>query len=635
MLYSHPKAELEELQIMKKSLVHNCLTLACTLMAILCASASVNAQVTTTVSSSPAAVRPVPNPCPRFAPGSVIQEPAALFSQNGVLSVQFSYQTRTDAAGRTLFCFMTPNGLENPTLHVKPGDHLIITVTNNTTKQPVEMTINPPNCGPGGSQMTTSSLNIHYHGTNTSPTCHSDEVIKTLINFGQTFQYNVAFPTNEPPGLYWYHPHVHGIAEHAVFGGAAGALIVDGIEDVQPAVSELRERVLVLRDQPTVQSLQTPPVNESPGGTPNGVPFQDLTVNNITTNTFTDANGNTSYTPAILHMEPGEKEFWRVSNSTSDTILDLQVQYDGVPQTFQVVAVDGVTVNSQDGAQPGRTIPETHFRLPPASRVEFIVNAPSASVSLAQLVTLNILTGANGDDDPNRPIFNIHLLADNTAQSATSDRIGQFTALNPNQKRFAGLATAPIAAKRVVFFNEIQPTQFFMDVQGQPEKIFDPNAPPAITATQGTVEEWTVENHTLENHEFHFHQLHFLVESQNNFEINGDQQAPGITGQYLDMIEVPNWDGNTAHPFPSVTLRIDFRGPDIGTFVFHCHILNHEDLGMMNIIQVVAADAANRGNSKKVPIAAEGSGPAKTAVPAKGSKGAPGAAPVTEKMKMN
>jgi FtsP/CotA-like multicopper oxidase with cupredoxin domain len=619
----------------KNTLVHLCMNVGSVLIAILCASASADAQATTTVSSSPATVRPVPNPCPRFAPGSVIQEPAALFSQNGVLSVQFSYQTTTDAAGRTLFCFMTPSGLENPTLHVKPGDHLIITVTNNTTKEPVEMTINPPNCGPGGSQMTTSSLNIHYHGTNTSPTCHSDEVIKTLINYGQTFQYNVAFPTNEPPGLYWYHPHVHGIAEHAVLGGGAGALVVDGIEDIQPAVSGLRERIFVLRDQPTVQSLQTPPVTESPGGTPNGVPFQDLTVNNITTNTFTDANGNTSYTPAILNMEPGEKQFWRVSNSTSDTILDLQLQYDGVPQTFQVVAVDGVSVNSQDGTQPGSTIQERHFRLPPASRVEFIVNAPSASVSLAQLVTLNILTGTNGDDDPNRPIFNVHLLSDDTAQAAANDRVGQFTALNPNQKRFAGLATAPIAAKRVVFFNEIQPTSFFMDVQGQPEKIFDPNAAPAITATQGTVEEWTVENHTLENHEFHFHQLHFLVESQNNFEINGDEPAPGITGQYLDMIEVPNWDGNTAHPFPSVTLRIDFRGSDVGIFVFHCHILNHEDLGMMNIIQVVPSTAANRGNSKKAPTEAEGSAPAKTVVPAKGSKGATSAASGTEKMKMN
>jgi hypothetical protein len=64
------------------------------------------------------------------------------------------------------------------------------------------------------------------------------------------------------------------------------------------------------------------------------------------------------------------------------------------------------------------------------------------------------------------------------------------------------------------------------------------------------------------------------------------------------MIEVPGWDGNPAHPFPNVKLRIDFRGPDIGTFVFHCHILNHEDLGMMNIIQVVPATT---GKSAPVP----------------------------------
>jgi FtsP/CotA-like multicopper oxidase with cupredoxin domain len=591
------------------------------------------AQVTAAATSSPAAVQPVPTPCSRSAAGSVVHQPAALFSQNGVLSVQFSYQTTTDTAGRTLYCFMTPSGLENPTLHVKPGDHLIITLTNNTTKQPVMMTIDSPYCGPGVGQMTASSVNIHYHGTNTSPTCHSDEVIKTLVNYQQTFQYNVAFPANEPPGLYWYHPHVHGNAEHAVLGGAAGALVVDGIEDVQPAVSGLRQRILVLRDQPTVQSLLTPPVTESPGGTPNGVPFQDLTVNNITTNTFTDASGNTSYTPAVLHMEPGEKQFWRVSNSTSDTILDLQVQFDGVPQTFQVVAIDGVPVNSQDGTPPNSLIAETHFRLPPASRVEFLVNAPSASVSLAQLVTLNILTGTNGDDDPSRPIFNIQLVAQDNDEPATDDRVGQFTALNPNQKRFAGLAAAPIAAKRVVFFNEIQPTSFFMDVQGQPEGVFNPNAAPAITATQGTVEEWTVENHTLENHEFHFHQLHFLVESQNNFDVNGDPLAPAIKGQYLDMIEVPNWNGDPNTPFPSVTLRIDFRGHDVGIFVFHCHILNHEDLGMMNIIQVVPATTAS--STKWAPPQSDGNGTIKIAVPAKAPRAATTSTMGTERMKMD
>jgi FtsP/CotA-like multicopper oxidase with cupredoxin domain len=193
------------------------------------------------------AVAPVPNPCPRPPAGSVVHNPPALFSANKVLKVDFSYQHRFDADGRELLCFMTPQGLENPTLHVKPGDHLIITVTNNTPAQPLTMKLNSPNCG--ASQMGNSSLNIHYHGTNTSPTCHQDEVIKTIINSGETFQYNVAFPANEPPGLYWYHPHVHGIAEHALQGGAAGAIVVDGIEHVQPAVSDLRHRILMVRDQ--------------------------------------------------------------------------------------------------------------------------------------------------------------------------------------------------------------------------------------------------------------------------------------------------------------------------------------------------------------------------------------------------
>jgi FtsP/CotA-like multicopper oxidase with cupredoxin domain len=113
-----------------------------------------------------------------------------------------------------------------------------------------------------------------------------------------------------------------------------------------------------------------------------------------------------------------------------------------------------------------------------------------------------------------------------------------------------------------------------------------PNAPPDIVATQGTVEEWIVENRTGEIHEFHIHQIHFLVESQNNFELNGSEQAFVDNGQYLDTIQVPFWDQNPSHPFPSVTLRMDFRGKDIGDFVFHCHILSHEDLGMMNIVRV-------------------------------------------------
>jgi FtsP/CotA-like multicopper oxidase with cupredoxin domain len=543
-------------------------------------------------------VTPVSNPCPRPAAGTVVGNPPSLFSSNGVLAVRFSYQHTFDSAGRELFCFMTPDGLQNPTLHVHPGDHLLITVTNNLTAGSGSMGVSAPNCG--ASSMNSSSLNIHYHGTNVSPTCHQDEVIKTIINPGDTFQYNVAFPANEPPGLYWYHPHVHGIAEHALQGGAAGAIVVEGIEDVQPAVSGLRQRILMVRDQ---NVPGTPP----PQG---NVPSWDVTLNYVPITSPTNPTYN-NFVPAILQMEGGDREFFRVSNSSSDTILDLQYVFDGRPQVLQVVAIDGVAVNSQDGAGPGGMIPVTDFVLAPAGRVEFIVSAPPPTVQLAQLITMGINTGPLGDDDPQRPLATIQLVDE--APSLGSDGVvPAFKKVNTSSRRFAGLASAPIAEHRTVYFDEncpaipdptmpCTPTKFFMGVVGKPEHIFDPNLPPDIVATQGTVEQWIIENRAGENHEFHFHQLHFLVQSQNNFEINGSVQSPAVTGQYLDMIQVPYWDGNPNHPYPSVTVLIDFRGKDIGEFVFHCHILNHEDLGMMNIIQVKPpTEADNSGGSRGV-----------------------------------
>jgi len=532
---------------------------------------------------TPPAVKPVANACARFSAGDAVVNPPALFSSHGVLNVDLSYQTRADAYGRTLYCFMTPSGLENPTLHVSPGDRLIITVTNNTPAGLNPMEVNSPNCG--AKFMNSTSMNMHFHGTNTSPVCGQDEVIKTIINSGQTFQYNVQFPANEPPGLYWYHPHIHGQAEAAVLGGGSGAIVVDGINNVQRDVAGLPQQILVIRDQQQIQNL-----GEGPGGCTNDVPYQDITVNNVPIDSNqAKPNGPVTFTPAVLSVNPHEKQFWRVTNSSADTILDLQVQYNGVAQTLDLVAIDGVPVNSQDGTERPGLIPVTHFRLPTASRVEFILTTPPSHTKTAQLVTTSINTGANGDCDPNRPILNIATNGNAVASDDTADNtVDASSTFIKSVQRFAGLASAPVAKSRLVYFDEnADQTQFYMVVNGQPEKVFQPNEPPAITATQGTVEQWTVQNHALENHEFHIHQIHFLVQSQNNFGINGEPEAPAVVGQYLDTLEVPGWDGNPKHPYPSVTLLLDFRGQDIGTFVFHCHILGHEDLGMMNVIQIV------------------------------------------------
>ena len=68
--------------------------------------------------------------CPRFEAGSTIVEPVDLFSSRGVLELNLTYRTRVDQYGNTLYCFTTSAGAESPTLHVYPGDQLIINLTN-------------------------------------------------------------------------------------------------------------------------------------------------------------------------------------------------------------------------------------------------------------------------------------------------------------------------------------------------------------------------------------------------------------------------------------------------------------------------------------------------------------------------
>src|SRR5271154_5356428 len=442
-------------------------------------------------------------PCPRFSAGSVVTNPPDVYSQDGSLTVNLSYNTITDAQGRQLYCFTTSSGTESPTLHVNPGDHLIVNVKNNLPKAApatsMQMSTNAALvCG--AATMDASSANIHYHGTNVSPTCHSDEVIHTLINSGQTFTYNVHFPTNEPPGLYWYHPHVHGIAEAALQGGASGAIIVEGIENLQPSVAKLPERVLIIRDQTVAGNL-------TPGG---AVPAWDVTLNYIPI-------AYPALTPAVIRMQNGAQEFWRVLNGSADTILDLQVLFDGTPQTMFLVGLDGVPVGSQDSTRQSTLIPVTSLRLPPASRMEFMITGPSAAVKSAKFITQAINTGPDGDNDTARPLATITGGAAASGTSVVPDTSGP-----PWKPRFPHLETETVTAQRKLYFSENSTqTSFFITVNGQTPKVFSPNNPPAVITTQGSVEDWTIENRAQENHEFHFHQIHFLVMAQNNFQING------------------------------------------------------------------------------------------------------------------
>ena len=270
-------------------------------------------------------------------------------------------------------------------------------------------------------------------------------------------------------------------------------------------------------------------------------------------------------------MKPGVKEYWRVANASSQGFLALQVWFGTTPQNLEVIELDGIPVKE--------TTQATTIQIPPAGRAEFVVESPPANQT-ASFQHIGFNTGPIGNPNPPQELAMIETSAE--AQEPPELPAASAPAPSGAPLRFAGLDTATVTAKRKIYFAEATngtngPTEFFITVEGQKPKVFSMSDPPAITTTVGAVEDWTVENRTGETHAFHIHQIHFLF-----LAVNG---APFGTPELRDTVIVPAWNGTG--PYPTVTLRMDFREPQIaGKFVYHCHILDHEDAGMMAIIQV-------------------------------------------------
>jgi len=525
-------------------------------------------------------------------------------SKDGVLSVDLTIRNSQEPDGSVRYCYTDAEGHESPNLRVSPGDLVILHLKNELTNLSPDtltsQTVSPvhvhahegaeKNGDPcAGGTMSPVSTNLHFHGLTIPPVCHQDEVLRTSIQPGDPpFEYRFRIPDDEPPGLYWYHPHIHGYSKVPLLGGASGALIVEGIEHAKRAAARLPERVFIIRDQDLLNP-NAPPSKSEPvvpkflidrdgdaanNGTGFGKPAKDLSINYVPV-PYPD------YPPATIQMRPGERQLWRVLNASAITYLNLAVLFNRVPQPLELVAMDGVPMSHGDPT--GESVdPQTHLGVPPGARVEFIVTGPPMGQT-GLLVTRTVDTGPGGENDPNRALATI--VASPTAPEPLSKLRGAPEPLPPPSKAWLG-DVAPVRVRRLYFSEKLavpnDPTsaiEFYLTVDGQEPKMFDMSSDlPNIVAQQGTVEDWIIENRSNELHAFHIHQLHFLL-------LNYDGQP--VNENFLrDTVNVPYYNGRTL-AYPSVRVRMDFRDPNtVGTFVYHCHLLEHEDKGMMGSIRV-------------------------------------------------
>jgi suppressor of ftsI len=435
-------------------------------------------------------------------------------------------------SGKSEFRFQGNN--TPPVIRVRPGSVLNVEYKNEFDPQSREDCVGQP-C----MQMT----NLHFHGLHVSPNSPQDDVLDMMASPGEALHYAVQVPPQQPPGLYWYHTHSHGESYVQDLDGMSGAIVVEGIERYVPEVRNMRERILVLRD------LVLPNDGADRESIITKVAMQKTRCGSAPEKPERAFTVNGTLRPKI-DITPGERQFWRIVNASPDLYADLELD----SGSFEVVALDGMPLAYHDPATRTRSM--EHVLLPPAGRVEAIVTGPPAD-SHAALRTHCFDTGPDGDSNP------AMILAD--IVSAQSQN-------NQPRPALSGAAVYATFPPSVLSRVETSKPEFLVDftedkqgfyINGQKFEMTDG---PMLTVNIGSLQHWRVTNSTKEVHPFHIHQVHFLV-----YAVNGKAAKDPV---WLDTVNVP-FGGN-------VDLVMDFTDPIIrGMSLFHCHLLKHEDKGMM------------------------------------------------------
>jgi FtsP/CotA-like multicopper oxidase with cupredoxin domain len=384
------------------------------------------------------------------------------------------------------------------------------------------------------------ATNLHYHGLHIPQTGNADNIFLSVPP-GETQAYEFTLPKNHPAGTFYYHPHLHELVAEQVFGGLGGIFVVRGELDDIPEVRAAKEEFLFLKDFALDATGQIP----APGHMDlmRGREGAILTVNGLVNPTFSLPSGG------LLRF--------RIVNASSSRFYRLSLE----EHPFYLIATDGGAI-----AKP---VELRELLLSPGERAEVLVqgNRPPGQYRLLSLPYDRGGMGMMGSSAPasSQP----HVIATIAYKDSVAKPL-------PLPEKLIPVETLPQASKtRRIELSMSMGMGNGMGMQMEflfNNKTFDMNRVDAAVKL-GTIEDWELVNVDPDGmeHSFHLHTNPFQVISRNG--------KPEPYQAWEDTLRVRAKE--------TVRIRIPFRD-FTGKTVYHCHVLDHEDLGMMGIVAVEA-----------------------------------------------
>jgi FtsP/CotA-like multicopper oxidase with cupredoxin domain len=469
-----------------------------------------------------------------------------------------------------------PAQFPGPTLRVNPGDTLDLTTVDKL--QIGKLNYKLPALA--------TEMNLHTHGLSTSPLGDGDNIYRTMAP-NSTSQSSIKITDADGSGFDWYHLHKHGYVSDQVYSGLAGMLQVGDPLDPWPQYKgKYQEKVLGLTGAIVLTDGcgEPEPANQCPQGqryledpSPGAV-FSGKPANPYGEAWQKYVNGQ--FNPTIT-VRPGETQIWTFASigrnanfNLGITDRNLQNRWPATILSYEGFGKDLIPKPISFGLQVpyqynGPTV------LDPGARITMAVTAPSTPG------TYYLVDDETFQNTPQPQPFALATIQVTGAPATVpapkftpTGRVPQIYRAKPDHYRT--FTWSDITSGKSIAFA----------INGG---LFPMN--PIVTLQAGQVEQWLLVNDSPTDHAFHIHQQHFAVISTNpgpTGTTNAFVPPPGRALRYAslrDTINIP--------PGGSVTIR--FRvATELGKYVFHCHILPHEDAGMMMAVLGIPSSSDRR-----------------------------------------